>query len=101
VHMVYSCIGYGVMSFWAAFIIVNKGSWKKKFLWVVSGWIAIWCINVVRLSLLILAINKNWQMPLGLDHHTWFTIAAYILIFILIYFYDRSSKKNCKNQKLI
>lgn len=93
VHMVYSCIGYGVMSFWGAFIIANQGSWKKKLVWLAGGWFAIWCINVVRISLLVLAINKSWQMPLGFDHHTWFTIAAYILIFILIYFYDRTSKK--------
>ena len=25
VHIVYSCIGYGVMSFWGAFIIANTG----------------------------------------------------------------------------
>ena len=101
VHMVYTCIGYGVMSFWGAFIIANKGSWKKKLVWIIGGWLAIWCINVVRLSLLVLAINNSWQMPLGLDHHTWFTIAAYILIFILIYFYDRSSKKYLQNLILL
>ena len=44
-------------------------------------------------GLLVLAINKNWQMPLQLDHHTWFNIAAYTFIFILIYFYHMSSEK--------
>jgi exosortase/archaeosortase family protein len=92
IHMVYSCIGYGIMSFWAAFVLANKGSWIKKLKWLIAGWLAIWVINVLRISILVIAVNKNWQMPLGLDHHTWFNIAAYILIFILIYFYDRSSK---------
>src|ERR1035437_3397217 len=92
IRMVYSCIGYGVMSFWAAFVLANKGSWIKKIKWLIAGWLVIWVINVLRISILVIAVNKNWQMPLGLDHHTWFNIAAYILIFILIYFYDRSSK---------
>ncbi len=91
VRMVYSCIGYGVMSFWAAFILANKGSWKKKLLWLLSGWLVIWIINILRISLLVLALNKGWNMPLNIDHHTWFNIVAYIMIFVLIYFYDRSS----------
>jgi len=93
VNMVYSCIGYGVMSFWGALIIANKGSWKKKLLWITGGWLAIWCINVARIAILVVAVNKRWQMPLGLDHHTWVNIVAYLLIFILIYFYDKSSQK--------
>lgn len=92
VRMVYSCIGYGVMSFWAAFIIANKGSWKKKAGWVIGGLIAVWLINVLRLSLLLLADQKDWTIPLW-DHHTWFNIVAYTCIFGLIYFYDRSLKK--------
>lgn len=93
VRMVYSCIGYGVMSFWMAFIIANKGSWKKKIVWVTGGLVAVWLINVLRLSLLLLAGKKQWTVPLGLDHHTWFNIVAYTLIFGMIYFYDRSAKK--------
>jgi exosortase/archaeosortase family protein len=92
IRMVYSCIGYGVMGFWAAFVIANKGTLTKKLKWLLAGWVSIWIINVLRISILIVAINKNWAMPLGWDHHTWFNIVAYLLIFILIYFYDRSSK---------
>jgi len=92
IKMVYSCVGYGVMSFWGAFIIANKSSWLKKVKWIAIGWIAIWCINVLRITFLLIALSKHWQIPLGLDHHTWFNIAAYILIFVLIYFYDRSSR---------
>lgn len=96
VRMVYSCIGYGVMSFWAAFVIANKGGWKKKLTWIFGGWAALWMINVLRVALLIVAGNKNWTIPLGWDHHTWFNIIAYALIFSMIYFYDRSFKKNNK-----
>lgn len=93
IRMVYSCVGYGVMSFWGAFIFANTGSWKKKVKWICGGWLLIWGINVARVCLIILAVNKNWSMPLGFDHHTWFNIAAYGCIFVLIYFYDLSQKK--------
>lgn len=101
VRIEYDCVGYGVMSFWLAFIVANKGGWLKKMKWIVGGWFLIWCINVVRISMVLVAANKHWQFPFGLDHHTWFTIAAYILIFIMIYFYDRSFKEKLKTQKNI
>ena len=91
IKMVYSCIGYGVMSFWGAFVIANTGTFKKKIIWLLCGWIAIWLINILRIVLLLIALYKGWQIPFGLDHHTWFNIAAYLLIFLLIYFYDRSA----------
>jgi len=94
IHMVYSCLGYGISSFWAAFIFANTGSLQKKIVWILSGVICIWSINVIRVSMLLLAVNNNWQFSLGLGHHTWFNIAAYGFIFLGIYFYDKSVKNN-------
>jgi hypothetical protein len=34
--------------------------------------------------------DKGWPMPLGIDHHTWFNIFAYGLIFLMIWMYDRA-----------
>ena len=98
VHIGFDCLGYGVLSFWAAFIIANKGSWIKKAKWIAGGFFLIWMINVLRISFLLIAINKHWAMPLGLDHHTWFNIAAYSCIFILIYFFARSDKQLLSGQ---
>lgn len=93
VIIAYSCVGYGVYSFWIAFIIANKGKIVRKLKWIFFGVLGLWFINVIRITLFLLAINRGWPMPLGLDHHTWFNIFAYILIFILIFWYDRSKKK--------
>ena len=93
VHMVYSCLGYGIISFWLAFLFANKGSVQKKTLWMVAGFLAIWLINVTRIALLVLAINKRWAMPFGINHHTWFNIAAYTVIFTMIYLFDRTEKR--------
>ncbi len=91
--MVYSCVGYGIMSFWGAFILANTAALKRKLLWIIGGWLVIWCINVIRVCLLLVSINNNWSMPFGWDHHTWFNVVAYFFLFVLIYFYDHSEKR--------
>ena len=99
VQMVYSCLGYGVLSFWIAFIVANNGSWKKKAGWITGGVVALCTLNIIRISLLLVAINKNWPIPFGWDHHTWFNIVAYFFIFLLIYWYDRSEKESPGRQE--
>lgn len=91
-----SCVGYGVYSFWIAFVAANKGKFLKKILWAVFGVLALWLINVIRITLFLVAINKGWPMPLGIDHHTWFNIFAYLLIFFMIWLYDKLSKHERK-----
>ena len=87
------CVGYGVYSFWIAFVAANKGKFLKKASWILFGVLALWLINVIRITLFLTAINKGWPMPLGIGHHTWFNIFAYALIFFMIWVYDRSFKK--------
>ena len=91
IRLVYSCIGYGIMSFWIAFITASSKEWIKKLKWVAGGLLLIWFINITRMALLLIATNNNWQMPFGWDHHTWFNIVAYAAIFLMIYFFERSS----------
>jgi len=100
VRIVYSCIGFGIMSFWIAFIFANAGSWVKKTKWILGGLLLIWCINVARISLLLVAINKQWQPVLHFDHHTLFNIATYSAIFIMIYFFSRSDKDLSERNQL-
>jgi len=92
------CVGYGVYSFWTAFVAANTGSFRRKVLWIVAGLLILWFINVIRITLFLVAINRGWPMPLGIDHHTWFTIVAYAMIFILIWLYDRSSRNKFLNK---
>lgn len=98
VRVVYSCLGYGVMSFWIAFIYANKGNIKRKLIWMLGGLLIVWMINVVRISLLLIAVNKRWYIHAPLDHHTLYNVVAYLIIFVLIYFYDRSGKIKTNTQ---
>lgn len=90
IRMVYSCIGYGVMSFWTAFVIANKGKFGKKSVWIIGGLLVLSFINILRICILLVAGAKKAALPFGWDHHTFFNIAAYAAIFSMIYFYDRS-----------
>ena len=88
------CVGYGVMSFWLAYVLSNQAKIIKKITWSLLGLLIIWIINVMRIGLFLVSIDKGWEMPLGIDHHTWFNIFAYIGIFVLIYFFEKSIQKN-------
>jgi exosortase/archaeosortase family protein len=94
VRIVYACLGFGVMSFWIAYIVANIASLQKKLVWVSGGLLFLWTLNVVRISLVLVAGNKGWHFPFGWDHHTWFNIIAYLAIFAMIYFFEKSLKKN-------
>lgn len=93
IKIVYSCLGFGVMSFWAAYIIATTGDMFNKTVWLFGGLFLIWFVNVVRISLVLIGANKGWKFPFGWDHHTWFNIAAYLVIFTMMYFFEKSIKQ--------
>ncbi len=88
VKMVYSCLGLGVMSFWTAFVTANTAPLAKKLKWLAFGLGLLWLINVLRITLLLIAATRSWRIPL-FEHHTWFNGFAYLLIFVLIWLYDK------------
>ena len=92
IRLVYGCLGFGVMSFWSAYIAATIAIIPKKIWWFVCGLFLIWTINLIRLSLVLQAQISGWHFPLGLGHHTWFNIAAYLAIFMMMYFFEKSIK---------
>jgi exosortase/archaeosortase family protein len=92
VFVAFSCVGYGVMSFWSAYVLANRWKFPDSLLWLVLGNLIIIIINVFRIGLFLVAINKQTRFPFGIDHHTWFNIVAYIAIFMLIYFFEKKQR---------
>jgi exosortase/archaeosortase family protein len=92
VHVGYDCIGYGVLFFWVAFIVANSGSILKKIKWIAGGLCIIECVNIIRISLMVIAVNKKWLLPFKLDNHTLYNIVAYLVVFSMIYFFDKVNK---------
>lgn len=82
-----SCLGWGVMSFWIAFVFANKGTLKHKLKWMFSGIFFICLLNIARITIITLAIHLHWQTVVSLDHHTAFNILSYTCIFIVMYWY--------------
>jgi len=99
VRVVYSCLGYGLISFWLAFVFANKISFWKMVGWMLAGLLIIILLNVFRISLLLIAINRHWGTLFNLDNHTWFNIVAYTFIFMMMYLFDRSEKKINQSQR--
>lgn len=92
VRIVYGCLGFGVMSFWIAYVIATVAKTQKKVAWLFAGLLLLWFINIIRISLVLVSTNKGWDFPFGWDHHLWFNIIAYAAIFTMMYFFEKSIK---------
>lgn len=96
-HGVYvglECLGYGMMSFWLAFILAHDTNWQTKVLWGIVGLVLLWLLNCVRVALLLIAVNKHFNVNKWMDNHTAFNIGVYILTLFMIYGYYRIRKKD-------
>lgn len=82
-----SCLGWGVMSFWVAFVYANRGGVLRKFKWVLIGLAAIISLNISRIALITLSNYLHWSAVTSLDHHLTFNVASYLCIIALIFLY--------------
>ena len=87
IQMVYECLGFGLISFWMAFVLANTGAVRKKIAWCLVGILSIWFINCIRVAILLMAFEKHWKFKLPLEHHTLFNLVAYTLLALLIAVY--------------
>ena len=99
VRIAHGCVGYGVYSFWLAYVLSNSLKLKIKVKFIVIGLFLLWVINILRISLLLVTLQNNKRMPFGLDHHTWFNIVSYLAIFAMIYGFERKSVNHEKKLK--
>ena len=92
-NIVYSCLGFGVMSFFVAFVIAYPKSLKSKLLFIPIGLILIQSLNVLRLLLITLYWKRSFLMGI-IDHHTLFNIILYALLLAMLYLWVNSGNKN-------
>ncbi len=97
IDVVYSCLGLGVMSFFAAFVIAYPKKLKPKLIFLLIGLISIQVLNVLRFVLLAVLWDK--KSHLILDHHTIFNIIIYIIIAITLYFWVKHDDKPVSGAK--
>jgi exosortase/archaeosortase family protein len=93
----YSCLGLGVMSFLAAFVLAFPASWKSTLKMLVIGLVAIYILNILRIAGLgvLLGFFKS-QRNNFTYHHEVFNIIVYICVFTMLYFWIKKSSKPTK-----
>ena len=90
--VVYSCLGFGVMSFFAAFVIAWPKPLKEKLWFLPLGLILIQALNISRFILLSLYWRRSGLRGL-VDHHDIFNAILYIILLAVIYFWVNSGKE--------
>ncbi len=92
----YACLGLGVMSFLAAFVIAFPAKLKAKFRLLAIGIVMIYLLNVARIAALgvLLGFFKSQRRNFTY-HHEVFNIIVYICVFVLLYYWIK------KNTQLI
>jgi len=84
VTLSYTCAGFGIVSFWLAFINAHRLSLKQRLAWSVTGIVAIWFINSWRVALLLVALHNDWAVNSFINHHDLFNLVAYAIVCALI-----------------
>ena len=84
----YDCLGFGVMSFWAAFVIAFPKPFKQKIRFMFLGLITIFLLNIVRIvSLTLLTIDMNGSRKFFDYQHDIFNYVVYAMLLTMIYFW--------------
>lgn len=97
IQVVYKCLGLGVMSFFAAFVIAYPKSVKAKIVFIIAGILVLQFLNVIRFMLLAVFWTKTGSTTL--DHHSIFNFVIYLIVAAALYFWVNpvSQKKHAKN----
>jgi exosortase/archaeosortase family protein len=89
--LVYSCLGYGLMSFYTAFILAWPKSTAPKAPMILIGILVIQLLNLFRFVCISLywkpTLKANW-----LDHHTLFNSIVYALTLCALYWWTKKNQ---------
>lgn len=93
INVVYSCLGFGVMSFFVAFAVAwPEKSLKNKLVFIPAGLMLIQLMNVARFIILTL-FWRDSPLRSIIDHHTLFNFILYVILLLIIYFWINSNYK--------
>ena len=99
VTIIWACLGFGVMSYWVAFVSAHRVNWKYKLKWMAVGIGVINGINVLRIASIALANHYHWQAFKLVEPHFAFNIISYIAIFGLTLWFAYRYKQYVINKK--
>ena len=96
----YSCLGLGVMSFLAAFVLAFPAPWKSTFKMLAIGIVTIYILNVCRIAGLgvLLGLFESQRQNFTY-HHEIFNVIVYICIFVMLYLWIKKNTKGINKTK--
>jgi len=83
------CLGIRLMLLFSISILVVKGSFKSKFLFIIPGIVLIIYLNVVRIMVLLLYLHTHHSISLMIELHDIFNYSIYAVILLLWFLYDK------------
>lgn len=95
--LVYSCLGYGIMSFLVSFVMTYPKPWRSKVLVLTPGLLLIQALNLTRF-LLISLYGKKTSGDCWIDHHLGFNVFIYLVIITILYKWTNSNSGTCSVQ---
>nr|WP_068889999.1 glycosyltransferase family 2 protein [Pedobacter panaciterrae] len=85
-RLIYSCLGYGIMSCFAAFVIAYPKALHAKLIFLIFGLVVIQLLNTIRFVLISIYYKSSFHV-LNIDHHTIFNSVLYAILIIMCYFW--------------
>lgn len=91
-RIVYTCLGYGLLSFFCAFVLAYPIALKQKTCFLFLGISSILLLNTCRLTVLACCYQyfPGW---LRLNHHDLFNISIYLIILIALCLWTTTKNK--------
>ena len=83
------CLGVRLMLLFSISILVVKGSFKSKFLFIIPGIVVIIYLNVLRIMFLLLYLHTYHSISLMIELHDVFNYSIYAVILLLWFLFDR------------
>jgi len=83
-RLVYSCLGYGIMSCFSAFVLSFPKPLHSRLVFLLTGLTTIISLNLCRFILLPIFYNPKISI-LSANHHDIFNGVLYIILLLLIY----------------
>lgn len=94
--LIYSCLGYGIMSLVAAFILAYPKPAGSRFVFFFLSLLFIQITNILRLVLIALYAKK--QAGIFINHHTLYNILLYLFLSIFIYLWLNHPNKKKRHR---
>jgi exosortase/archaeosortase family protein len=95
--LVYSCLGYGVMSCFAAFVISFPKPLISRIKFLLTGLAGIQLLNTLRFALIAIFYHHTVG---GADHHDLFNYSLYLILAISIYIWTNHDAHHAANKEL-